>query len=83
MGYAVIVPKKSQKELERIDSRYRLRILLALKCLGKNPFAGKKLQGEHEGEYSYRVHPYRIIYRIKKQRLSVLIIGIGHRSRIY
>lgn len=73
MEYLIIIPKKSKKELERIDSRFRIRILLAMKFISKNPFGGKKLQGEHDGEYSYRVHPYRIIYRIKKRQSSVLV----------
>jgi len=83
MQYQVVVPKKAQKELDKVDTRYRLRILTALIDLGNNPYIGKKLKGKHSGEWSFVVVPYRIIYRIKKQELIVLVIRIKHRQGAY
>ncbi|MFA4831462.1 MAG: type II toxin-antitoxin system RelE/ParE family toxin [Patescibacteria group bacterium] len=83
MAYAVVLPKKAQKDLARIDSRYRIRVALALKLLGQDPFQGKKLTGEHAGEYSVRVWPYRIIYKIYKHELLVIVVKIGHRQEVY
>jgi mRNA interferase RelE/StbE len=48
-----------------------------------DPFSGKKLSGKHKGEYSVRVWPYRIIYRIEKQELIIIVIDVGHRKEIY
>lgn len=83
MLYRVIVPKKVQRDLAKIDSRYRQRILAVLTILANEPQRGKQLRGDHGGEWSYRVWPYRIIYRIKKQKLIVLIVRIGHRQGVY
>ncbi len=83
MQYQVVVPKKVQKELDKIDSRYRPQILVAFLELAKDPYVGKKLEGEHKGELSYRVGIYRIIFRIKNKELIVLIIKVGHRGSVY
>ncbi len=77
MKYQLVVPKKVQKEIEKIDSRYKLRVIAALTILEKNPYIGKKLGGNRRNEWSYRVWPYRILYRIKNLELIVLIVHVG------
>lgn len=83
MLYRVIVPKKVRRDLAKIDSRYRQRILAVLTILANEPRRGKPLQGDHKGEWSYRVWPHRILYRIKKQELIILIVRVGHSQGIY
>ena len=83
MTYQVVVPKKVQRELNRINKKYRIRILAALTVLGNNPYLGKKLKGKYKGKWSHQVWPYRIIYKIKKQALIVLILYVGHRQGVY
>lgn len=83
MRFTVVVPKKVQKEIDKIDSRYRSRLLTALILLAANPYIGKKLEGKHECEWSYRAWPYRILYEIRKKELVVLVIHIGHRQGVY
>ena len=83
MKYQVIIPKKAQKDINKIDLRYKPRILAALASLSADPFIGKKLEGEHKGEWSYQVWPYRILYKINKFELIILIIRIGHRQGVY
>lgn len=83
MLYQVVIPKKVEKKLRKLDNKIHSRIIIALLKLASNPYAGKKLEGGHQGEWSYRVWPYRIIYRIKKHELVILIINIGHRQGAY
>jgi len=83
MEYKIVIPKKAQKDLDKIDGRYKRRIQAALISLGKDPFLGKKLEGEYKSQRSYEVWPYRIIYEIKKRELIVLIIRVGHRQGVY
>lgn len=83
MQYKVILPKRAQKDLERIDSRFLNRIKAVLVALAENPFMGKQLEGKRKGQWSYQVWPYRIIYEIHKDRLMVLVIRIGHRQGVY
>lgn len=44
---------------------------------------GKALTGSLSGLWRYRVGDYRIICRIKNDVLTVYVIDIGHRSKIY
>ena len=83
MKYQVILRKKVQKNLKRIDKRYRERILVALVELGKNPYLGKPLKGDLEGKFSLRIWPYRIIYQVYEKKLVVCIISIAHRQGAY
>ena len=74
MKYLVVVPEKVQKELNKIPNLYRQKIIATLSVLANNPYCGKKLEGEHKGERSLKVWPYRIIYRIKQRELLLLLI---------
>ena len=44
---------------------------------------GKPLVGDKFGLWRYRVRDYRIICQIEDLKLVVLVIEVGHRSRIY
>jgi len=81
--YKVLFTKKSQKDLDKISKKDKKRILLKLLELQKDPFIGKRLKGKLTVFYSLRVWPYRIIYEIKRKRLIILIIRIGHRQGVY
>ncbi len=83
MAYQVVIPKQVQKDISRIDKKYRIRITSALIVLGNNPYLGKKLEGEHKDERSYTIWPYRIIYQIKERELIVLVVRVGHRQGVY
>ncbi|MBU4482433.1 type II toxin-antitoxin system RelE/ParE family toxin [Patescibacteria group bacterium] len=83
MLYKIVLPKKVQKDLKKIDNRYRQRIHLALLGLSNDPFLGKKLDGKREFQRSLIVWPYRIIYEIFEKELVVLVIRIGHRQGVY
>jgi len=49
--------------------------------LAGNPFLGKKLKGEFEGLRSYRLGPFRIIYRFSKELVE--IVYLDHRKDVY
>jgi len=83
MEYQVVLRKKAQKSLERINKRYKERILVALVELGKDPYLGKPLKGELKEKFSFPIWPYRIIYKIYKKKLVVYIISIAHRQGVY
>ena len=79
MKYHLVVPKKVQRDIARIDAHYRARIFKALLALETNPYLGKKLAGEYALQRSYMVWPYRIVYEIKSHELVVIVIRVGHR----
>lgn len=54
--------------------------------LQKNPFYGpniKKLKGEYESFYRYRIGSYRLFYQVSKKRITVFIITLLHRKDSY
>lgn len=83
MAYQLVLPKKVQKDLQKIDSRYLKKIQAALVVLRQNPFIGKKLDGEFQQQRSYEVWPYRIIYELVKNELIIMVIKIDHRQGVY
>ena len=83
MVWEVRLEKKAQKELDKLPTQYRQKILAVLPIIADNPFFGKKLEGELAGLYSYRVWPYRVIYKIYKKVLIVVIVHISHRQGVY
>ncbi|MFH1392784.1 MAG: type II toxin-antitoxin system RelE/ParE family toxin [Patescibacteria group bacterium] len=83
MAWELKFEKRAQKELDKIPAQYRKRILAVFPLIAVDPFSGKKLEGELAGLYSYRVWPYRIIYKVYKGILVVVIIRVCHRQGIY
>jgi len=83
MVWEVRLEKKAQKELDKIPLQYQRRILATLSIIASDPFVGKKLTGKLIGSYSYRIWPYRIIYKVYRNILLVIIIRIGHRQGVY
>ena len=83
MVYEVRIEPSAEKGLNKIDKKYKSKILLNLNQLSINPYIGKKLTGQYEGLFSLRVWPYRIIYKIYKKYLLVVVIKIAHRQGVY
>ncbi len=44
---------------------------------------GKALQGEKRGLWRYRVGDYRLICDIQDERITILILELGHRKEVY
>ena len=54
--------------------------------LRENPFFGtniKKLKGEFEGLYRYRIGNYRIFYKIESDKILVIILDIDDKKDAY
>jgi mRNA interferase RelE/StbE len=54
--------------------------------LRNNPFFGsniKKLKGEFEGLYRYRIGNYRLFYKIENANVLIIIIDIDDRKDAY
>jgi mRNA interferase RelE/StbE len=44
---------------------------------------GKPLRGEKQGLWRYRVGDYRLICHIQDERITVLVLEVGHRKDVY
>ena len=81
--YQVVLSRSAEKDLEKINNKFKPHVFAALFDLRKNPYLGKKLKGKFQDYYSLRVGIYRIIYKIYKRELNILVIRIGHRQGVY
>ena len=54
-----------------------------IRHLAQRSFAGKKLEGEYDGARSLRVWPYRIIYVIYQDIVTVVVLRVAHRQSVY
>ncbi|MGB2906569.1 MAG: type II toxin-antitoxin system RelE/ParE family toxin [Candidatus Aminicenantaceae bacterium] len=68
-----------QKRFSKLPKTIQSKIEGALKEIYLDPYSGKRLLGELEGEFSFRVGTYRIIYCIDEQD-NIWIETVRHRK---
>jgi mRNA interferase RelE/StbE len=74
----------ARREFDRLPLSVAAAVLETLDAIAENPRRlGKPLMLEHEGRYSARRGPYRIIYELDDEERLVRIIAIGHRRDVY
>lgn len=83
MAFTLRVEPRAQRNINKLPEQCRARVLAILDEIKANPFFCKKLHGKREGQYSFRVWPYRIVYKIYKKELLVLVIEFDHRQGVY
>lgn len=81
--YHVVLSKEARKDLKKIDKRFLPKVEQAIDGLIVNPYLGKALQGDFAGRFSLRVWPYRIIYKIFRNEITILVLAIKHRQGAY
>lgn len=81
--YKLHIATRAQKELNKLKYSHQEAILIAFEEIKEEPFIGKPLTRELTGRFSYRVGPFRIIYKVKMKDNLVEIITAGHRSTVY
>ena len=71
---------------EKLDKLYMKITEYVYPQLRSNPFFGlniKKLKGEFEGIYRYRIGNYRLFYMIDNDRVIVVILSLKQRKEAY
>lgn len=80
--YEIIISKRVEKFLDKLNSQDRERIILSLDKLRIRPEAYlKRLVGDKS--YKFRLGDYRLIVDLEKDKLLVLVVEIGHRKKVY
>jgi len=82
VSYAVFLHPKAAKELKKLEASIQERIIEHLRGLRENPeVKGKRLtQSEF---WSLRVGDHRAIYQIDSDKRQVVVLFVGHRSKVY
>jgi mRNA interferase RelE/StbE len=74
----------ARRQFDRLPISVAGAVLETLQAIAENPRRlGKRLMFEHEGRYSARRGPYRIIYELEETERLVRVIAIGHRLDVY
>lgn len=80
--YEIILSKRVEKFLDKLNLQDRNRIILSLEKLRIRPESYlKRLVGDKS--YKFRVGDYRLIVDIENDKLMVLVVDICHRKKIY
>ena len=82
----VVLTETFKKQLKKLDAAISKRVLDDLEQIEllDNPRSrGKALSSNLSGLWRYRVGDYRILCRIRDDRLIITVIEIGHRSTVY
>lgn len=85
--WQIKIDEALEKPLKKIDAETRKRIFNFLKsrvATAENPRTlAEPMKGNFAGLCRFRVGDYRIICRIEDDIVTVLILKIGHRRKIY
>ena len=68
---------------DKVTARLVRNALLAVAATGQPRSRGKALTGDRSGQWRYRIGDWRAIVEIQDQRLVVLVVEVGHRSKVY
>jgi mRNA interferase RelE/StbE len=83
MAYQLLYLPGAEKDIQALPGSVIKRVRRGLERLAENPRLGKPLHGELVPFWSYRVSDYRVVYEIRGEELTVLIVMVGHRREIY
>lgn len=91
MSFQIVFKKSAQKELAKLPSQIGRRIQIAIDGLSQDPRPHGYVQltefelpsQDPKSLYRIRVGDYRIIYTIEEEVITVTIVKINHRSKIY
>lgn len=87
MRYKVEFTQRALKDLKKLDRHTAALILGWVRknlenC--ENPrLHGKGLTANKSGQWRYRVGNYRLIAKIEDNKITILILNVGHRRDIY
>ncbi len=74
----------ARRQFDRLPISVAAAVLETLDAVAENPRrVGNPLMLEHEGRFSARRGPYRVIYELDANERLVRVIAIGHRRDVY
>jgi len=83
--FNVKISSAADKQLEKLDSLTRSRIIKTIEKIALDPFSynHEKMEGCDGVVHRYRVGNYRIIADIHKKELLIIITKISNRKNVY
>ena len=85
--WRIEIARTAEKQIRKLNRAAQESILQFLRervLPAQNPRQwGKPLQGDKQGLWRYRVGDYRLICDIQDERITVLVLRVGHRKDVY
>ena len=81
--HAILYTPAAAKMIRKLSPETRKVCKNAIEHIAENPYAGKPLKNPLEKFRSFRTSSYRIIYMVEKERITIIIVAVGHRRDIY
>lgn len=79
--------RTAEKQIRKLDRKAQETIVRFLRervqPTGDPRQWGKPLRGEKRGLWRYRVGDYRLICDIQDEKITVLVLAVGHRKDVY
>lgn len=87
MAWKIEITRSAEKQITKLHhgaQRSILRFLRERLAPSENPRQlGRPLHGEKQGLWRYRVGDYRLICDIQDERITILVLIVGHRKGVY
>ena len=87
MIYQIVTTDKFDKSFKKPDKQTQkiIKAWIEKNLMGcENPrLHGKWLTANKSGQWRYRVGDYRILAEIRESELILVLVEVGHRSRVY
>ncbi|NCN82389.1 MAG: type II toxin-antitoxin system RelE/ParE family toxin [Candidatus Pacebacteria bacterium] len=82
--YKLIFTKSARKDIEKLDSVTKKRLLNKFKTFAQNPLEyAKKLVNHRIGTYRWRVGNYRVIFDLDDVENIAIVLRVRHRKNVY
>ncbi|MGA9642858.1 MAG: type II toxin-antitoxin system RelE/ParE family toxin [Terriglobales bacterium] len=85
--WQINISRTAEKQIQKLDRTAQKSIVDFLRervLTSQSPRQfGKPLHGDEKGLWRYRVGDHRLICDIQDDRLTVLVLRVGHRREIY
>ena len=83
-NYKISIKKSAAKEIEAIDSKgTRQAIVDKIFSLSENPRGEGSVKLSGQENYRIRQGDYRILYQIFDDKIEIVVVKVGHRSKVY
>ncbi len=83
VAYKILITKTAQKQLDNFPHQIADPLIKFILILAQNPRPAGYIKLKGRDAYRIRRGNYRIIYEIKDNKLTVIVIAVGHRKSIY
>jgi mRNA interferase RelE/StbE len=82
--YSIKIKASAFRRLKKLDARTRAKLWAAISSLATDPRPRGciKLEG-NDDLWRIRIGAYRVVYQVRDQELTVLVVRVGHRRDVY